>query len=101
MLAVIQTGGKQYNVQEGEIIKIEKLEGKAGDKIIFDQVLLIDDGKEVKIGKPVLEGVEIEGKILEQTKADKITIIKQKAKKRYLKKQGHRQNLTVVEVTNI
>ncbi len=101
MLAVIQTGGKQYDVQEGDKIKVEKIEGKVGDKIVFDQVLLIDDGKDLQVGKPFLEGAKVEGKILEQTKAPKIIIIKQKAKKRYLKKQGHSQKLTEIEIVKI
>ncbi|MCK5080760.1 MAG: 50S ribosomal protein L21 [Candidatus Moranbacteria bacterium] len=101
MLAVIQTGGKQYDVREGDKIEIEKLEGEVGSKVVFDQVLLLDDGKKVQIGKPVLENQEVEGKILEQKKASKIIIIKQKPKKRYFKKQGHAQKLTVVEITKV
>lgn len=101
MLAVIQTGGKQYDVREGDKIEIEKLENQIGDKVIFDQVLLLDDDKEVQIGKPFLEGVKVEGKILDQKRAPKVIIIKQKAKKRYFKKQGHYQRLTVVEITSI
>ncbi len=101
MLAVIKTGGKQYDVREGDRIEIEKIEGKVGDKVVFDQVLLMDDEKEVQLGKPILEGAKVEGKILEQTKAPKITIIKQKPKKRYFKKQGHKQHLTVVEIVKI
>lgn len=101
MLAVIKTGGKQYDVREGDKIEIEKIEGKVGDKIVFDQVLLMDDGKEVQIGKPVLEGSTVEGKILKQTRAPKVIIIKQKPKKRYFKKQGHKQQITVVEIVKI
>lgn len=101
MLAVIRTGGKQYEVREGDKIEIEKLEGKAGDKVVFEEVLLLDDGKEVQIGKPVLEKIKVEGKILEQKKAPKIIIIKQKPKKRYFKKQGHTQKLTSVEITKV
>ena len=101
MLAVIKTGGKQYDVREGDKIEIEKLEGKAGDKLVFDEVLLVDDEKEIKIGDTVVKGAKVEGKILEQKRDDKVTVIKQKPKKRYFKKQGHRQHLTVVEITKI
>lgn len=101
MLAVIKTGGKQYDVREGDKIEIEKLEGKAGDKVVFEEVLLVDDGKEIKIGKPVVAGAKVEAKILDQKKAPKVTILKQKSKKRYAKKQGHTQKLTEVEITKI
>ena len=101
MLAVIQTGGKQYDVQEGDKIEIEKIEGKAEESVFFDKVLLLDDGKEIQVGRPYLEKTKVEGKILEQKKAPKIIIIKQKPKKRYLKKQGHQQRLTVVEIVKI
>lgn len=101
MLAVIQTGGKQYDVREGDQIEIEKLESQVGDIFVFDKVLLLDNGKEVQVGKPTLEGVTVEGKILEQKRAPKIIIIKQKPKKRYFKKQGHSQRLTLVEITSI
>jgi large subunit ribosomal protein L21 len=101
MLAVIQTGGKQYDIQVGDTIEIEKIDGKAGDQVFFDQVLLLDDEKDIKIGKPFLKDQKIEAKILEQKKAPKITIVKQKAKKRYSKKQGHQQRLTVVEIIKI
>ncbi len=101
MLAVVQTGGKQYDVREGDKIEIEKLDSQVNDKVVFDEVLLLDDGKEIQIGKPFLEGVKVEGKILEQKRAPKIIIIKQKPKKRYFKKQGHSQRLTVVEIVSI
>ncbi len=101
MLAVVQTGGKQYDVREGDKIEIEKLENQVGDKVVFDKVLLLDDGKEVQVGKPILEGITVEAKILEQKRAPKITIVKQKPKKRYFKKQGHSQRLTVVEILKI
>ena len=101
MLAVIQTGGKQYDVREGDKIEIEKIEGKAEETVVFYKVLLLDDGKKVRVGKPYLEKIKVEGKILEQKKAPKIIIIKQKPKKRYLKKQGHQQKLTVIEIVKI
>ena len=101
MLATIETGGKQYNVKEGDKINVEKLEGEKGAKLVFDKVLLLDDGKEAKVGAPYLPGVKVEGEILSQFRGEKVTIIKYKAKKRYRKKQGHRQNLTEVAITKL
>ena len=101
MLAVIKTGGKQYLVKKGDRIKIEKLEGEIGDKIEFSEVLFLGDEKEVKVGAPFLKDVKIEGKILKQGKAKKVTGVKHKAKKRYKVKFGHRQNFTEVEIVKI
>ncbi|OWK26664.1 MAG: 50S ribosomal protein L21 [Parcubacteria group bacterium GW2011_GWA2_38_13b] len=103
MLAIIKTGGKQYKVKAGDKIKIEKIEGEIGTKTEFGEVLLLadEDGKEVKIGAPFINGVKVEGKILKQDRGDKVIIFKYKAKKRYHKKQGHRQDFTEVEITKI
>ena len=101
MLAVIKTGGKQYLVKKGDKIKIEKLEGEVGDKIEFGEVLFLGDEKEVKVGKPFLKDVKIEGKIMKQGKAKKVTGVKHKAKKRYKVKFGHKQNITEVEITKL
>ncbi len=102
MKAVIQTGGKQYLVTEGQQIKIEKIDKKAGDKIFFEKVLLVFDenaGK-TEIGTPFLNK-QIEGKVLEQKKDKKIIVFKYKPKKRYKVKKGHRQTHTIVEITKI
>ena len=103
MLVVIKTGGKQYKVKEGNKIKIEKIKGEIGAKAEFGEVLLLADeeGKEVKIGVPFIGSVKVEGKILKQDRGDKVIIFKYKAKKRYHKKQGHRQDFTEVEITKI
>lgn len=103
MLAIIKTGGKQYKVKEKDVVKIEKLDSEIGDKVEFNEVLLVADesGKGVKIGQPVLEGVKVSGKVLEQGKSRKINIIKYKAKTRYKKKAGHRQLYTKVEINKI
>ena len=101
MLAVIKTGGKQYLVKKGDKIKVETLEGEIGDKIEFSEVLFLGSDKEVKVGTPFLKDVKIEGKILKQGKAKKVTGVKHKAKKRYKVKFGHRQNFTEVEITKI
>jgi large subunit ribosomal protein L21 len=102
MIAVIKTGGKQYKVKEGEILKIEKVAGKAGDKINFEVLLLADeDGKDVKIGKPKVAGAKVSGEILEQGRAKKVNIIKYKPKVRYRRKAGHRQMYTKVKIVNL
>ena len=98
MKAVIMTGGKQYYVAEGDAIYVEKLDGKAGDKVVFTEVLMCD----VKIGNPYLESVTVEGKIEKQGKQPKITIFKYKSKDRSnRRKQGHRQPYTKVVIEKI
>lgn len=101
MLAVIKTGGKQYKVQVGDKVKVEKLEGEVGDKVEFAEVLLLGDDKEVKAGNPTIAGAKVEGKILRTEKGDKVVGVKFKAKKRYKVKFGHRQFFTEVEITKI
>lgn len=102
-LAVIKTGGKEYLVGEGTILKIEKIEGKAGDKTSFSQILLLADGegKEVEIGKPTLAKAKVEAEILEQGRGDKVSVIKYKPKVRYRKKVGHRQLFTKIKIIKI
>jgi large subunit ribosomal protein L21 len=101
MLAVIQTGGKQYLVTPGQRIKIEKLEKKEGDEIIFKQVLLLEKNKKLEIGDPLVSGAEVIAKVLKQGKAKKVIAFKYKAKKRYKVKKGHRQPFTEVEIVKI
>lgn len=101
MLAVIKSGGKQYKVVQGDVIKIEKIEGKEGSLITFPEVFMVGDEKKVKIGNPLVTGAKVEGKILETAKDKKVTGIKFKPKKRYSVKFGHRQTLTKVEITKI
>lgn len=101
MLAVIKTGGKQYKVKIGDKIKVEKLEGKEGDKIIFNEVLFLGDEKNVQVGTPLIKSAKVEGKILRTFKDKKVTGIKFKAKKRYKVKFGHRQTLTEIEITKV
>ena len=101
MYAVVATGGKQYKVQEGEVLRIEKLTGEVGSQVAFDQVLMLSDGENVKIGQPVLEGVQVKGHIVEQGKHKKILVFKYKRRKRYRRKQGHRQLFTAVRIDAI
>ena len=100
MYAVIQTGGKQYRVQQGDVIFVEKLNAQADETVSFDALLIENDG-ETKIGTPVVEGAKVEGKVLSQVKSAKIVVFKYKAKKNERKKQGHRQPYTKVEITAI
>lgn len=101
MYAIIGTGGKQYKVNEGEILRVEKIPGEAGDFVSFDKVLMFSDGKTVNIGRPLLDNVMVKGHIVLQEKAKKIIVFKYKRRKRYRKKQGHRQQLTAVMIDNI
>lgn len=101
MLAIIKTGGKQYKVKVGDKIKVEKLEGKEGEKITFDEVLFLGSEKEVKIGTPLVKDAKVEGKIIKTAKGKKVVGIKFKPKKRYKVKFGHRQTMTEVEILKI
>lgn len=100
MFAIIKTGGKQYKVSEGDVIKVEKIEAQSGDKIEFDQVLMVA-GDDVKVGSPVVEGAKVSAEVLDQKKDKKIVIYKFKAKKNYRKKKGHRQPYTLVKIEKI
>ncbi|MBI3256027.1 MAG: 50S ribosomal protein L21 [Candidatus Andersenbacteria bacterium] len=99
--AVIQTGGKQYLVSEGQKLKIEKLEIEAGKKVAFDEVLLTTTDKTVSVGTPMVAGAKVEGTVIAQDKHDKVFGVKFKAKKRHMKYFGHRQPYTEIEITKI
>ncbi len=103
MLAVIQTGGKQYKVKEKDQLRIEKLDTAEGKNVTFDQVLLLADekGKDVTVGEPFIKGAKVKAKVLEQGKAKKISVIKFKSKVRYRRNVGHRQPFTKVEILEI
>ena len=98
--AVIQTGGKQYKVSVGELIKIEKLAGdhKEGDAVVFDKVLLVDNGTDTTIGTPHITGASVKGTIIRIGRAAKIDVIKYKQKSRYFKKNGHRQPFFEIKI---
>jgi len=100
-IAVIKTGGKQYKVGLGQVLKIEKLNSEVGEKTMFEALMIADaEGVEVNVGKPSL-GEKVEGKILEQGKNKKVSVIKYKNKTRYKKNVGHRQPFTKIEITSI
>jgi len=101
MYAVIQTGGKQYRVEQGEIVRVEKLIGDAGSKFTFDTLLFADDGGNVRIGQPSVAGVSVNAEIVEQGRAKKIIIFKYKRRKAYRRKAGHRQPFTALKITAI
>jgi large subunit ribosomal protein L21 len=101
MYAVFRSGGKQYKVEPGTVVKLEQLPGVVGDQIELDQVLLVADGDQIQVGQPVIADTVISGKIVEQGRHRKILIFKHKRRKDYRKKQGHRQAYTAVLVEGI
>ncbi len=101
MYAVIETGGKQYRVQEGDVITVEKSDVEAGEKINFDRVLLLSDGETVKVGAPYVESCNVAGTVVEHGKGQKVIIFKYKSKKDYRKKQGHRQPYTMIKIEKV
>ena len=100
MYAIVQTGGKQYKAQVGDVISVEKLDAEVGAEVTFD-VLLVADGENVTVGTPVVEGVKATGKVVEHGKGKKVIVFKYKPKKNIRKKRGHRQPFTKVEITAI
>ena len=101
MLAVFKTGGKQYSVKTGQILKVEKLEGKKGDNVSFKNVLAVSENKQNTIGEPLVEGAVVEAKILEQIRDKKIIVFKKRKRQNYRSTQGHRQYLTVLKIESI
>ena len=101
MFAVIKTGGKQYRVAKDDVIKIEKIDGETGSKVVLDQVLLVGDESKQTVGAPVVEGAAVEAEVLEQTKDKKVLVFKKKRRHNYRRKRGHRQEITVLRVTDI
>jgi len=100
-LVVIRTGGKQYLVSPGQKIKIEKVDKKEGSEITFNEVLLLEKGKKLEIGNPLVKGAKVVGKIIGHGKGEKVIVFKYKTRKRYKVKKGHRQPFTEVEITRI
>lgn len=101
MYAVIASGGKQYRVEEGQVLNLETLDGEVGKSVDFDKILMIVDGEKVNVGKPYIEGAKVAAEIVEHGRAKKINILKFKRRKHQMKRQGHRQNFTQVKITSI
>ena len=101
MFAIIETGGKQYKVQEGDVIFVEKLAGEENSTVVFDKVIAVGDGSDIKVGAPYIEDASVEANLVKSGKAPKIIVYKMKPKKNYRRKQGHRQPYTKVQITAI
>jgi large subunit ribosomal protein L21 len=101
MYAIIKTGGKQYRVQNGLKLKIEQIPADIGSEVRIDQVLMIADGDNISVGNPLLSGVSVKATVLEQGRHDKVRIFKMRRRKHYQKRQGHRQNYTQIQITDI
>jgi large subunit ribosomal protein L21 len=101
MYAVIKTGGKQYRVAQGDTLKVEKLEAGEGDSVEFDQVLMVGEGEDVKIGTPYVEGSRVTATVKGHGRGDKVEIIKFRRRKHHMKRAGHRQDYTELEITGI
>ncbi len=101
MYAIVETGGKQYKVSKGDVITVEKLDAEAGSEVALDKVLLVNDGTDLKVGTPLVDGAKVTAKVLSHGKAKKILVFKFKAKKNYRRRQGHRQPFTKLMIQEI
>ena len=101
MFAVIKTGGKQYRVTPDDVIQIERISGEAGDEVSFNDVLMLADDGKTAVGTPLVDGARVTGTLMEQTRGEKIIIFKKKRRKSYRRRNGHRQDLSVVRITDI
>ena len=101
MYAVVSTGGKQYRVQKGETLRVEKIPGEVGSKVILDKVLMVADGENIRVGQPLIEKAAVQASIVEQDRAKKILVFKYKRRKRYRRKAGHRQPYTAIRIDGI
>jgi large subunit ribosomal protein L21 len=99
--AVIETGGKQYRVQAGDKLKVEKLDAEVGAAVKLDKVLAVSDGKTLTIGTPIVDKAEVKSTVVDQVRGDKVINFKKKRRKGYTRKVGHRQSLTILEVNSI
>ncbi len=101
MFAIVKTGGKQYRVQKDDLIKVEKLDAEAGATLTLDQVLLVGEGEKSTIGAPLVAGAAVVVEVVEHTRGPKIIIFKKKRRQNYRRRKGHRQDLTVLRITEI
>lgn len=101
MYAIVEIAGHQYKVQKDQRIFVNRLDAKEGAKVSFDKVLLTDDKGKVEVGAPVIEGIKVDAKVIQHTKADKVLVFKKKRRKGYQKMNGHRQYISQIEITKI
>jgi large subunit ribosomal protein L21 len=101
LFAIVQTGGKQYRVAPGDVLRVERLPGERGDEVLIEQVLLVADGDTIQVGQPLVSGARVVSEIVQQGKAKKIIVFKKKRRKKYRRKQGHRQLYTALEIKEI
>lgn len=101
MYAVVVTGGKQYRVEQGSKVRVEKLSGEAGSTVTLDQVLMVGDGSDIKVGAPTVDGASVSAEIVGQGRGKKVEIIKFRRRKHHMKRQGHRQAYTELKITGI
>ena len=101
MYAVFRSGGKQYRASKGDVLKVEKIDAEEGAKITFDEVLLVGEGSDIKVGSPLLSGSSVSGKVLKQGKSRKVSVVKFRRRQNYLRQHTHRQQFTEVEITDI
>jgi len=101
VFAIIETGGKQYRVAEGQIIEVEKLSAPVGETVTLDRVLMVTDESQTRVGRPLVEGVQVQAKVLDQDRRRKIIVFKYKPKIRYRRKTGHRQSVTRLKIERI
>jgi large subunit ribosomal protein L21 len=99
--AIIKTGGKQYRVAPGDVLRVERLPGERGDEVVLDQVLLVNDGENVQVGQPLVPGATVRTQIVNQGKGKKVLVFKKKRRKNYRRKQGHRQLFTALQIGEI
>jgi large subunit ribosomal protein L21 len=99
--AVVRTGGKEYKVSVGDVLEVEKLDAESGATVELGEILMASDGKEVHVGRPLVEGALVRAEVLEQTRAPKVVVFKMKRRKKYRRKRGHRQQLSVLKITGI
>lgn len=101
MYAVVKTGGQQFRVAKGDKLAVQKLDAEAGKSVTLEDVMMINDGKTAKIGTPLVSGAKVTAKVLEQTRGEKVVVFKKKRRQNYRRTKGHRQQLTVIEITDI
>ena len=101
MYAVIKTGGQQFRVEKGDKLSIQKLEAEEGKSITLDEIMMINDGKSAKVGTPLVKGAKVTAKVVEQYRDEKVVIFKKKRRQNYRRTKGHRQHLTLIEITDI